>query len=119
MAQPGLLACGIMATLKYVLCNLHPIQRASQIFNQETNDKRVFYVAGVDANDVLYGSDTALVAACNELSSSVLAAAIDSLQGIDGAKRAAASFALFQATWSFADVDGDAAVASLTWYLRY
>ena len=35
----------------------------------------------------------------------------------DGAKRCAASFALFQTMWSFADVDGDDAVASLTWYV--
>ena len=35
----------------------------------------------------------------------------------DGSKRCAASFALFQTMWSFADVDGDDAVASLTWYV--
>ena len=43
----------------------------------------VFYVshpAGVDANDVLYGSDPAFIADCNGLASSVLSAAIKSVQ---------------------------------------
>ena len=40
------------------------------------------------------------------------------LQEIEGAQRCAASFALFQTAWSFADIDGDTAMASLTWYVH-
>ena len=40
----------------------------------------VSYPAGVDANDVLYGSDPAFIADCNGLASSVLSAAIKSVQ---------------------------------------
>ena len=39
------------------------------------------------------------------------------LQEIEGAQRCAASFALFQTAWSSADIDGDDAMASLTWYV--
>ena len=40
----------------------------------------VSYPAGVDANDILYGSDPAFIADCNGLASSVLSAAIKSVQ---------------------------------------
>ena len=37
---------------------------------------------------------------------------------MEGAQRCAASFALFQTAWSCADIDGDDAMASLTWYVH-
>ena len=40
----------------------------------------ISFAVGVDANDVLYGSDPAFIAACSDLSSSVLSAAIKSIQ---------------------------------------